>query len=99
MPPTPSARPTKTSRPRPAGCTPLHSDHPENDPSALIDDCVAIGPDLGCPATGAAVNSIRSCVVEFPFGIDAALMMNSKLRDEPDVSACTVLLEAFDKVS
>jgi CubicO group peptidase (beta-lactamase class C family) len=78
---------------------PLHPDHPENDPSALIDDCVVIGPDLVCPATGAAVNSIRSCVVEFPFGIDAALVMNSKLRDEPDVSACTVLLEAFDKVS
>jgi hypothetical protein len=35
--------------------------------------------------------------VEFPFGIDAALVINSDLRSDPKASACTVLLEAFDK--
>jgi CubicO group peptidase (beta-lactamase class C family) len=76
---------------------PLHPDHPANDPAASEDGCAFIGPNLVCPATGPATNRIHSCVVEFPFGIDAALVINSDLRSDADATACTVLLEAFDK--
>jgi hypothetical protein len=76
---------------------PLHANHPANDPTASKEGCAPIGPNLVCPATGAATNRIHSCVVEFPFGIDAALVINSALRSDPEASACTVLLEAFDK--
>jgi len=76
---------------------PLHPAHPANDPTASEDGCALIGPNLVCPATGKARNRIHSCVVEFPFGIDAALVINSDLRDDPKASACTVLLKSFDK--
>lgn len=76
---------------------PLHPNHPANDPTASQDGCAPIGPNLVCPATGSATNRITSCVVEFPFGIDAALVINSNLRSDPKATACTVLLEAFDK--
>jgi CubicO group peptidase (beta-lactamase class C family) len=76
---------------------PAHPDHPANDPTASEDDCVLIGPNLVCPATGSARNRIQSCVVEFPFGIDAALVINSDLRSDPKTTACGVLREAFDK--
>ena len=76
---------------------PAHPDHPANDPTASEDDCVLIGPNLVCPATGSARNRIQSCVVEFPFGIDAALVINSDLRSDPKTTACAVLREAFDK--
>jgi hypothetical protein len=76
---------------------PLHADHPANDPTASEAGCAFIGSNLVCPATGSATNSIHTCVAELPFGIDAALVINSDLRSEPKTSACTVLLEAFDK--
>ena len=44
---------------------------------------------------GPAVNRVRTCLMKLPFGIDAALIMNSDLRDSDD-TACDVLLEAFD---
>jgi hypothetical protein len=77
---------------------PMHPNHPQNDPTAPADECVLVGPNQVCPANGPARNRIRSCVVEFPFGIDAALVINSELKDDPDVSACDVLLEALDKL-
>lgn len=76
---------------------PLHEDHPANNPGASQEGCALIGPNLVCPATGPARNRIHTCVVEFPFGIDAALVINSDLRSDPKADACTVLLEAFDK--
>ena len=78
---------------------PLHEDHPANNPGVSEEGCSLIGPNLVCPAIGSARNRIRSCVVEFPFGIDAALVINSDLRSDPKTSACDVLLEAFDKSS
>ena len=76
---------------------PLHPDHPANNPGASEAGCALIGPNLVCPATGSARNRIHTCVVEFPFGIDAALVINSDLKSDPKADACTVLLDAFDK--
>lgn len=78
---------------------PLHPDHPENNPAASAADCVMVGTDLVCPASGPSDNRIHSCVVEFPFGIDAALIVNSDLRSDPEMTACDVLMNAFDEVS
>ncbi len=77
---------------------PQHPNHPANDPTASEEDCVFNGIDLVCPATGSATNRIHTCVVEFPFDVDAALVLNSDIRNEPDVNACNVLLDAFDKL-
>jgi hypothetical protein len=75
---------------------PLHEDHPANNPGASEEGCAFIGPNLVCPATGPARNRIHTCVAEFPFGIDAALVINSDLRTDPKADACSVLREAFD---
>ena len=93
-----SGRWTKTRSGVDQALWPPHPDHPKNDLTATADACVEIGDDLVCSATGSATNRIHSCVVEFPFGIDAALVLNSDLRDDPDVSACDVLLEAFEEL-
>jgi hypothetical protein len=76
---------------------PLHEDHPANNPGASEEGCAFIGPNLVCPATGSAKNRIHTCVAEFPFGIDAALVINSDLRTDATADACSVLREAFDK--
>lgn len=77
---------------------PLHPEHPQQDPDAPADDCVHNGVDLVCPATGPSSNHIRTCVVEFPFDVDAALVMNSLIRGEEKVNACSVLHDAFDQL-
>lgn len=77
---------------------PQHQDHPANNPSASEEDCVTIGADLVCPANGSATNTLHTCVIEFPHEIDAALILNSNIRNEPDANACNVLHDAFDEL-
>lgn len=77
---------------------PQHPDHPANDPAASEEDCEFNGTDLVCPAKGSAKNEIHTCVMEFPNNVDVALVMNSSIRNEPDVNACNVLSDAFDKL-
>jgi CubicO group peptidase (beta-lactamase class C family) len=45
--------------------------------------------------TAPAENRLHTCIAKLPYDIDAALIMNSHLRDDPDTDACDVLLEAF----
>ncbi len=78
---------------------PLHPNHPANDPNASAEDCQDNGTDLVCPANGPSSGRIRTCVVEFAlFGVDAALVLNSDIRTEPEIGACTVLRDAFDEL-